>query len=289
MTNQDSHNQPELERIQTDGTLSAHHNPLPAEISCAVSDYGPQARCYPRHFAVKIKRAADKSPVQQLVTLKKLHPPLTKFANAELLDRFKISDEWVIDGLLAEEAEMLIRQATEKGFNVSLLNFDDSKVPYALRGIYRMLVKQYPLGVIPKSEYAPLISVLHEHMSDRNLAEVLSLFTGKENALALNDIYKSVTTHRPNDKAFDSVKQKLIAQGIATWTEEVDLSDFEHMWTVNQHRYALYEVQPNRYAIMEVDARAMVLIEEERIAEKVIQQMLDHGNTILDKSWLSNK
>ncbi len=288
MTNHETNNQPELEWVQTDGTISAYRDPVTREISQAVSDYAPQEIRYPRHFAVNIKRAKDKSLVQQLVALKKLYPPLAEFTNTELLDRFKNEDEWVFGGLLPEEAEALVKKAEEKGFSVSVLNFDDSHVPYAWRGVYRMLGRSYPLG-IPESEYMPLLSVLYEYMPDRNLEEVLSLFTGKEAALVLNDIYQSAATHRPSDEAFDSIKEKLVAQALYIWTEEADLGDYEKMWTTNKYRYALYEMEPNRYVIVTVDPPAMVLIEEDHIAEQVIQRMLDHGNTILDKSWIANK
>ena len=156
----------------------------------------------------------------------------------------------VLGGLLAEEAETLIRKFEEKGFSGFLLNFDDSKLPYALRGIYRMLGRTYLFG-ISESEYAAGIFMLYEHMSDRNLAEVLFLFTGNEAFLVLNDIYKSVTTCRPSDEAFYSFREKLVEQGLSILTEEADLIDFEEMWTINEHRYTLYEVKPNQYAIDE--------------------------------------
>lgn len=288
MTNHETNNQPELEWVQTDGTLSTYRDPVTREMSQAVSDYAPQESGYPRHFAVRIERAKDKSLVQQLVALKKLYPPLAEFANTELLDQFKNEDEWTFGGLLPEEAEALVKKAEEKGFSVSLLNFDDSHVPYAWRGVYRMLGKAYPLG-IPESEYMLLICVLYEYMSDRNLAEVLSLFTGKKADMVLNDIYESAATYRSSDEAFDSVKEKLVAQGLHVWAEEADLSHYEEMWTLNKDRYALYEMEANRYVIVTVDPPAMVLIEEDHIAEQVIQRMLDHGSTILDKRWIANK
>ncbi|OWR31288.1 hypothetical protein CDO73_07760 [Saccharibacillus sp. O23] len=245
----------------------------------------PQEARYPRCYAVKIERAPEKSVAQHVMALKRLHPPLTKLTNAELLDRFENSDEWIFEGLLKNEAEALVRRVEEKGFRASLSNFDDSRLPYALRGIYRMLGKAYPFG-IPESEYAAVILVLYKQLSDRNLAEILSLHTGTEAASVLNDIYKSATISRPSDELFYSVREKLEAQGLDRLTEEADLSEFEEMWTTDKHQYALYEIESNRYAIMRMETPAMVLIEEEHIAEQVIQRMLDHGCTILDKNWM---
>lgn len=60
------------------------------------------------------------SLVKQLAVLKRLHPPLGDIPNFQLLNEFKNKDEWVLGGLLAEEAETLIRSAQENGIRIEL-------------------------------------------------------------------------------------------------------------------------------------------------------------------------
>ena len=57
-------------------------------------------------------------------------------------------------------------------------------------------------------------------MSDRNLAEDTSLFTGKEFEVALNDIYRSQSTDKPHDNEVENVKRELLTFGFEEWTEE---------------------------------------------------------------------
>lgn len=50
----------------------------------------------------------------------KIYPPLGKVTNTELLNKLKNTKEWVLDGLLAEEAEMLVTKAKENGIEIKL-------------------------------------------------------------------------------------------------------------------------------------------------------------------------
>ncbi len=92
-------------------------------------------------------------------------------------------------------------------------------VPKHLESTYKMILLAYPNGV-DESKYLSLIAVLYEYMSDRNLAEVMSLFTGKEFEVALNDIYRSQSTDKPHDNEVDNVKRELLPFGFKEWTEE---------------------------------------------------------------------
>jgi len=99
------------------------------------------------------------------------------------------------------------------------MNNQGVKVPKHLESTYRMISLAYPNG-IDESKYLALIAVLYEYMSDRNLAEVISIFTGKKLEVVLNDIYRSQFTDRPHNNEVESVKQELMYFGFEKWTEE---------------------------------------------------------------------
>lgn len=52
-----------------------------------------------------------------------------------------------------------------------------------------MLKSTFPNG-IGDEDYFPLISLLYEYMSDRNLAKVISSITGKNKTITINDTSK---------------------------------------------------------------------------------------------------
>lgn len=82
-----------------------------------------------------------------------------------------------------------------------------------------MLSKAFPTG-IGEEEYYPLLALLYEHLTDRNLAEVIVLVTGKDSTVALSDVHRSVTTNRPGQESLDLVKGKLLPHGYAAWLNE---------------------------------------------------------------------
>lgn len=51
-----------------------------------------------------------------------------------------------------------------------------------------MIEKSYPLG-IPKEDYLPLLKILYNEMSDRNIIDVISLLTTKPKHIVQNDLY----------------------------------------------------------------------------------------------------
>ena len=93
------------------------------------------------------------------------------------------------------------------------------EVPKHLESTYKMILSAYPKGV-KEIKYLPLIAVLYEYMSDRNLAEVISLFTGKDYAVVINDLYRTQSTDKPSDSEVEIVKQELLPFGFEEWTEE---------------------------------------------------------------------
>ncbi|MGF9908939.1 DUF3349 domain-containing protein [Brevibacillus sp. HB1.2] len=95
----------------------------------------------------------------------------------------------------------------------------DGIIPKHLESTLNMLKRAYPNGISDK-ECFPLMSLLYEHMSDRNLAEVISFITGKEVAIALNDIHKSVSTKQLSEQELNMVREKLLEHGFEKWIDE---------------------------------------------------------------------
>ncbi|WP_375538956.1 DUF3349 domain-containing protein [Pseudomonas frederiksbergensis] len=71
-----------------------------------------------------------------------------------------------------------------------------------------MLNKAYPDG-INERDYFPILALLYEFFSDRNLANLISNITKKDPDLVLNDIYASVSTKKPSDTEIQSIKTHL--------------------------------------------------------------------------------
>ncbi|NKI21354.1 DUF3349 domain-containing protein [Paenibacillus dendritiformis] len=82
-----------------------------------------------------------------------------------------------------------------------------------------MLKSTFPNG-IGDEEYFPLISLLYEYMSDRNLAKVISSITGKDITITNNDIQKSVSVNLASGEVIENIRAKDLRQGFEEWTEE---------------------------------------------------------------------
>lgn len=94
---------------------------------------------------------------------------------------------------------------------------NDVKVPDNLKETYTMLTSAFPNG-IDSDNYSPILSILYEEMSDRNIATVISLFTGKEYGKVLNDIYSVASGLNKVDKqAVINIKQYLLSFGYEKW------------------------------------------------------------------------
>jgi len=57
-------------------------------------------------------------------------------------------------------------------------------------------------------------------MSDRNLAEVVVCYTGKDYGVVLNDVHRVKSTDIPSTEAITKVKQRLLPCGYEDWLEE---------------------------------------------------------------------
>lgn len=92
------------------------------------------------------------------------------------------------------------------------------RIPENLLSTYNLLTRAFPNG-INQSEYEALINLLYEHMSDRNLSDVLVFFTEKDKALISNDIPKYYTGQN-NQDTIKEVRRKLDENGFGDWVNE---------------------------------------------------------------------
>ncbi|MEG3848973.1 DUF3349 domain-containing protein [Microcoleus sp. herbarium19] len=95
------------------------------------------------------------------------------------------------------------------------------KVPIAsyLSSTYKLIQRAFPDG-IKEEDYFPLLALLYDEISDRNLAEVMAHSTGKDYSIVLNDVYSVGSTYAPDAKAIAKLKKHLLGCGYAEWLEE---------------------------------------------------------------------
>lgn len=99
------------------------------------------------------------------------------------------------------------------------MNNPNAEIPKHLESTYKMIIAAYTDG-INESRYLPLIALLYEYMSDRNLAEIISLCTGKDSAVVLNDVYRTQSTDKPSNNEIEDVRRELLPFGFEKWAEE---------------------------------------------------------------------
>jgi hypothetical protein len=89
-------------------------------------------------------------------------------------------------------------------------------IPTHLVGTYRLLKCAFPQG-ISEEFYSPLLAILYEEMSDRNLAQVIADFTGREYHAALNDVYRVASMATFSPELIEAVQQKLMGCNYEDW------------------------------------------------------------------------
>ncbi len=85
-------------------------------------------------------------------------------------------------------------------------------LPPTLSGAAHMLRSAYP-GGMPDTAYAPVLALLYEHFSDRNLTELMAAVTGKDAAVVLNDIYACASS-KPEPSAIAAARRRLERHGL---------------------------------------------------------------------------
>jgi hypothetical protein len=78
-----------------------------------------------------------------------------------------------------------------------------------------MLHAAYPQG-LPDGDYLPLLALLYEHFSDRNLAELVAAISDRDAHRVLNDIYCACSTHKPDASQVARVQQHLQSHGLSS-------------------------------------------------------------------------
>ncbi len=85
----------------------------------------------------------------------------------------------------------------------------ENAVPMHLISTFNMLKKAFPNG-IDYTSYYPVVSLLYDHMSDRNLADIVSYFVDKDSSDILNDIYSI------NSIVLDETEKQLVYKVLKT-------------------------------------------------------------------------
>jgi hypothetical protein len=88
-----------------------------------------------------------------------------------------------------------------------------------LESSLRLLVESFPDG-IDQSDYFPLLDLLYEEFSDRNLAKLIAHFQGAHYTEILNDIAKSQTTEKPTKESVDDLRARMRKHGYDRWLAE---------------------------------------------------------------------
>jgi hypothetical protein len=81
---------------------------------------------------------------------------------------------------------------------------------------YQLLQCAFPYGIDEQS-YLPLLSILYEQMSDRNLAQVIAELTGRDYHVALNDVYRVGAIAAFSPELVGLVQQKLMGCNYEQW------------------------------------------------------------------------
>jgi hypothetical protein len=89
-------------------------------------------------------------------------------------------------------------------------------IPTHLVSTYQLLKCAFPQG-FSEQFYLPLLSILHEKISDRNLAQVMAEFTGREYHAVLNDVYQAASTSTFSPELIEAVRQKLMDCNYEEW------------------------------------------------------------------------
>lgn len=88
-----------------------------------------------------------------------------------------------------------------------------------LQSTYKLIQCAFPKGIEPQN-YLPLLALLSEEMSDRNLAEVVAYYSGKDYSVVINDVYRLQSINIPTSEAIANLKKRLLICGYEQWLEE---------------------------------------------------------------------
>jgi hypothetical protein len=95
----------------------------------------------------------------------------------------------------------------------------DMELAEPLRPVLALLRQAYPSG-LPKEDYFPLLVVLQDLCSERNLAPVVAEFTGGEPVVVDNDAAAAQGYRKPARADVLRVRAALDAHGLADLDDE---------------------------------------------------------------------
>ncbi len=92
-------------------------------------------------------------------------------------------------------------------------------LPESLISTARLIGRTFGTS-IPSEDYSALITLLYEHLSDRNLATVIAQFVKKDQIVVWNDIGRIMSMDKPTAADLDRVRTKLDRAGFSDWVFE---------------------------------------------------------------------
>ncbi|UKO99639.1 DUF3349 domain-containing protein [Nostoc sp. UHCC 0870] len=93
-------------------------------------------------------------------------------------------------------------------------------IPPHLQSTYKLIQCAFSDG-IEAENYDLLLALLSEEMSDRNLAEVIAYYVGKDYRIVLNDVYRVQSIAVPKGEAINNLKKVLLSCGYQDWIHEL--------------------------------------------------------------------
>lgn len=91
-------------------------------------------------------------------------------------------------------------------------------IPAHLLTTVSLLNRAFPSG-IAEGDYFSILKILYEHMSDRNLADGMSLATGKDTNLVYNDVLR-ISAKESGTQGIQMVIDSLMRAGLQAWIDE---------------------------------------------------------------------
>lgn len=123
--------------------------------------------------------------------------------------------------LVQVDGAMPVKKTTHQKTSVHATACDELRpapaLPAHLLATVTLIGRAYP-HAIPETEYAAVLRILYDHMSDRNLADVISYVTGKDIALTYNDVL-GVPSSAVGRELLQAVNDKLVRAGLQAWID----------------------------------------------------------------------
>ncbi|WP_426755275.1 hypothetical protein [Myxococcus sp. Y35] len=108
---------------------------------------------------------------------------------------------------------------TSSSWSPVSMSINAMNIPPHLMSSTNLIGRAFPDGV-SEADYLPLLAVLYPHMADENLAEVVSLLTGRDRGVVLNNVYAAGAGLGLNPAAVAAVRTRLASAGLDEWALE---------------------------------------------------------------------